>query len=184
MPRAPKRRRHWPIVVLIGAAIVVAAVLIAGIGLGSGGKDEPITISGAAAFDPQGNPVGEEHNADAPLAVDGDRGTAWTTETYRDPAQLGKPGVGLVVRFDHEVSVRTLQVVSSSVDWSASIYATTAEPGADLASWGAPVARSTGLGPPTASFSLDGTRARAVLIWITRTGDDGFVQVAEVQATG
>jgi len=183
-PPRQRRRRHWPIIALIGVAVVVAAVLVAGIGLGSGGKDEPISIAGATAFDPLGKPPGEEHNADAPLAVDGDRATAWTTETYRDPAQLGKPGVGLVVRFDHEVSVRTLQVVSTSVNWSASIYATTGEPGSDLASWGDPVTQASGLGPPAASFSLGGTRASAVLIWITRTGDDGLVQVAEVQATG
>jgi hypothetical protein len=166
-------------------AAVVAAVLVAGIQLGSGdGSDEPVHIAGAAAFDPEGSPVGEEHNADAPLAVDGDPDTAWTTETYNNPADLGKPGVGLVVRFDREATLHTLGVVSSSVNWSASVYATTGDPGRDLASWGEPVAEVSGLGPPRASFSLGGTHARAVLIWITRTGDDGRVVVSEVQAAG
>jgi hypothetical protein len=178
------RRRRWPVVVLIGAAAVVAAVLAAGIGLGPDGTDEPIALSRAAAFDPLGSPPGEEHNAEAPLAIDGDAATAWTTETYRDPARLGKPGVGLVVRLDHETSVRTLRVVSGSVNWSASIYTASGEPGADLAAWGDPVAGASGLGPPGASFSLHGTRAAAVLIWITRVGDDGLVRVAEVQAAG
>jgi putative peptidoglycan lipid II flippase len=159
-------------------------VLVAGIGLGADGTDEPIALSRAAAFDPLGSPPGEEHNAEAPLAIDGNGATAWTTETYRDPARLGKPGVGLVVRLDHETSVRTLRVVSGSVNWSASIYTTSGEPGADLAAWGDPVAGASGLGPPGASFSLHGTRAAAVLIWITRVGDDGLVRVAEVQAAG
>jgi hypothetical protein len=182
--RAPRRRRHWPILALVAVAVVVAAVLAAGILLGSDEADEPIAIAGASAFDPLGSPPGDEHNAEAPLAVDGDRATAWTTETYRDPARLGKPGVGLVVRFAHATDVSTVQVVSGSVNWSAAIYTTDGEPGADLASWGDPVTDARGLGPPAASFPMHGTRASAILIWITRTGDDGRVQIAEVQAAG
>jgi putative peptidoglycan lipid II flippase len=183
--RRPARRRRWPIVALLGASAIVAAVLATGISLGSDDPAaEPITIASTQAFDPEGNPPGDEHNAEAPLAADGDDATVWTTETYRDPAVLGKRGVGLVVRFDELARIDALRVTSESTNWTASIYLTDAEVGADLASWGDPVATAAGLGPPVASFAIDGGRARAVLIWITRMGDDGRVGIAEVQASG
>ena len=95
---------------------------------------------------------------------------------------LGKRGVGLIVRFDEPVSIGTLQVTSSSTNWTASIYLTEGDPGADLGSWGETV--TTGeVSAPSASFAVDGA-ARAVLIWITRMGDDGRVDIAEVQASG
>ena len=184
-PRRPARRRRWPIVALLGASAIVAAVLATGISLGSDDPAaEPITIASTQAFDPEGHPPGDEHNAEAPLAADGDDATVWTTETYRDPAVLGKRGVGLVVRFDEPVRIDALRVTSGSTNWTASIYLTDAEVGADLASWGDPVATAEGLGPPVASFAIDSRRARAVLIWITRMGDDGRVGIAEVQASG
>jgi serine/threonine-protein kinase len=187
-PAGPRRGgRHWPILALLAVSAVVAAVLATGIGLSSdNGSAGAVEIAAVAAFDPEGSPPGDEHNADAPKAADGDPTTAWSTETYTDPAHLGKTkrGVGLVVTFAEGVTVDTLRVVSPSVNWSASIYATEGAPGPDLEAWGDPVTGATGLGPPGSTFSLDGRRAKAVLIWITRTGDDGRVAIAEVTLTG
>lgn len=57
---------------------------------------QPLTITDATAFDPAGN--GEENDADAALAIDGDLATAWTTVTYASRALGGlKPGVGLTL---------------------------------------------------------------------------------------
>jgi hypothetical protein len=68
---------------------------------------EPIRDLVADDFDPQGDPQ-EENPDEAPLAVDGDPTTAWTTETYKQqlgPAGL-KTGVGLTIDLGatHDVS--------------------------------------------------------------------------------
>lgn len=59
---------------------------------------EPIKVAAVADFDPEGDPA-EENPDEAPLAVDGDPSTAWSTMTYFNDPQLGglKSGVGLVV---------------------------------------------------------------------------------------
>ena len=59
---------------------------------------EPLTGLTAADFDPQGQPP-KENPEDAPLAVDGDLATAWSTSAYNDQFGPGglKTGVGLVV---------------------------------------------------------------------------------------
>ena len=57
-------------------------------------ESRPLPIRRATAFDPAGD--GTENDAEAPLAIDGDLATAWTTVTYAS-RNLGdlKPGVGL-----------------------------------------------------------------------------------------
>ena len=46
-------------------------------------------------YDPLGN--GSENAEEAELAIDGDLATAWRTQTYFDPLELQKAGVGLVL---------------------------------------------------------------------------------------
>ena len=64
----------------------------------------PIEIKQATAFDPAGD--GGENDEDAPLAIDGDLTTAWTTVTYTTRT-LGdlKSGVGLALDLGKETSV-------------------------------------------------------------------------------
>lgn len=52
-------------------------------------------VASATDYDPLGN---RSENSDrAPLAVDGDPETAWPTQTYFDPLELQKAGVGIVL---------------------------------------------------------------------------------------
>lgn len=67
----------------------------------------PLQITGARAFDPQGDPPNDENNGDAKLAIDGDPKTRWTTVRYLGTPKLGglKRGVGLIVDLGKPVPV-------------------------------------------------------------------------------
>ena len=87
---------------------------------GSPSSDRPsraplarVPIAAVTDFDPSadgGN--GEENPEQAPLAVDDDPETAWTTLTYYDDPHLAnlKPGVGLVVDLGKPVAVSEVKV--------------------------------------------------------------------------
>lgn len=93
----------------------------AGAGTGSitptPGTPHALAIASAVAFDPQGD--GEENDDTAPLAIDGDLGTAWTTLTYATRPLGGlKDGVGLQLRLARtsEVEGVDLQLVGKGSD--------------------------------------------------------------------
>lgn len=71
----------------------------------------PIAIAGVSDLDPAGDPP-EENPELAPLAVDGDPGSAWQTMTYYNNPQLGllKDGVGLVVDLGRPSQVGQVQL--------------------------------------------------------------------------
>ena len=111
--------------------------------------------------------------------------TVWTTETYRDPAVLGKRGVGLVVQFDEPVRIDTLRVTSDEHELGRVDLPHRGGGRAPTSSRGAIRSRPRRASAPRSPRStLDGRRARAVLIWITRMGDDGRVVIAEVRCLG
>jgi hypothetical protein len=183
---APERPRNWTgPALLIG--LVLAALAVAGVLLGSVlgddllGGDEP-TVPGvgngdgggealaltAAAFDPEGD--GTEHDGEAPLAVDGDLGTAWTSEEYnsREDFQGIKSGVGLTLTLDEVADLGVLGVDAAGTGWSAQVFVADAA-AADLAGWGEPVAEQRGIDGP-ATFDLAGHTGGAILLWITDLG--------------
>jgi hypothetical protein len=119
-------------------------------------------------FDPLGN--GEENAPLTSKAIDGDLVTAWRTKQYAT-ANLGggKPGVGLVFDLGSSRAVRRIRVRSTLPGWEAE--------------WR--VAGTEGDGPgdyrrvTTFTAGEDalvmlppGTRARYVLLWITRLAQD------------
>jgi len=55
----------------------------------------PVQIVAASTYDPYGE--GGENDSSIGLVIDGDPGTTWRTERYRDPVELMKPGVGLTI---------------------------------------------------------------------------------------
>jgi hypothetical protein len=115
-PRAGSRR-----LLIAAMALVILAVALVGLGfLFSGRSAAPVlpdrqptttvhipttTLTtvvlgevehlGAVSYDPLGE--GGEHEAEAPLVIDGDIATTWQTESYRDPLSQIKAGVGLVI---------------------------------------------------------------------------------------
>jgi len=191
-PRRPARRGHpgrWLVGALVLAAVGVAAVLATGVldgaeRPGSAAVARPVAVTGADAFDPLESPPGQENNADAGLAVDDDPATAWPTEDYRDPEEMaGKDGVGLVVRLERVASIERVTVTSPSTGWAARIYVVDGPAPTDLESWGEPVTSARGLAPGATRFRLDGRQGSAVLVWVTRTGDDGTVEISDVVVT-
>jgi len=65
-------------------------------------------VSSARDYDPWGN--GSENSEQTSLAIDGDASTAWPTQTYFDPLEQQKPGVGLLLDFGQAVPVQTVDL--------------------------------------------------------------------------
>ncbi|MBI2709846.1 MAG: serine/threonine protein kinase [Actinobacteria bacterium] len=188
-PPAPHRRRtrRRRLPVLVGALVVAGALVLATL-LSTAGRDRnvaqaSVSIAGAAAYDPYGKPApGQEHNAEARLAVDGNNRTAWTTERYRDTDITNlKPGVGLVIRLRATGRVNTVRMTSSTPGWSFSLYGTAdtgaAPPG--LPGWAQPITPVRVAPGGTMTVPVDRDLG-ALLIWITRTGPDHEVRIEEV----
>jgi putative peptidoglycan lipid II flippase len=83
--------------------------------------DEPalpaaVQVVQARDYDPLGN--GSENPDQAPLAIDGDSETAWPTQTYFDPLEQQKAGVGLLLDLGRQVEVSAvdLTLVGQSSD--------------------------------------------------------------------
>jgi len=130
----------------------------------------------ASDYDPLGDD--EEHAEEAPLAVDQDSATAWTTETYQNDT-LTKPegsaaGVGLYIDAEPSVNGRRLEIQTPEPGWKMEIYGARSKPSGDWPSddW-------TKLGGGTVesrkqSFKLDtgDRRYRYYLVWITELPPD------------
>ena len=129
-------------------------------------------VVGATAFDPFGD--GQEDDAHAGQAVDGNPTTAWSTEHYNDPLQNTKKGVGLRIELDGDATITSVTVKTNQDGWSGDIYVSS-DPGSTLADWGNPQASGTELGT-SKTFDRRCTReVRADLAhrpparWATRT---------------
>jgi eukaryotic-like serine/threonine-protein kinase len=123
-------------------------------------------------YDPLGDDK-EEHPDQAPLAVDQDSDTQWTTEGYLNN-RLNKPtdvdpGVGLYVDAAPSVNARSLEIQTPQPGWSMAIYGARSKP---PPSWPSDVWTRLGGGQVSKtkqSFKLDtGNRNyRYYLVWIT-----------------
>jgi hypothetical protein len=181
------------------ALVAVAAVLVAvgltlakddlgnlgnlfGPGRPSGTSRSPATgtsptrveVARADSFDPAGDDR-RENPGQAPLAIDGDRTTAWRTEGYNQNFGPGgiKPGVGLILDLGRPQEVGRLTVtLAPTGDSTLSIYGADGPMPSELTGW-------TKLTDPKtasdrASFNLQGSH-RYLLIWFTSLpqGGDG-----------
>lgn len=178
--------RSWlRLALAIGASLLLLLAIVVAFNLGRGrtplgAKPEedapsssapaqavaPLTGLTARDLDPQGDPP-EEHRELAPLAVDGDPSTAWTTMTYDQNFGPGglKTGVGLVIDLggEHSVSSVDLTVVGSPT--TAALYLGDTAP-----------TSVSGLAP-AADVEMTGThervtldepvRARYLTVWLT-----------------
>jgi putative peptidoglycan lipid II flippase len=151
----------------------------------TGGPAAQLQVVSARDFDPLGN--GTENPEDTPLALDGDPGTAWLTQTYFDPLERQKDGVGLLLDMGRPVSVGEVDLLlvgqSSDVEALVAPGATTPPAGPDGF---VPLASATGAG---SEVGLSGTpeTTRYVLVWFTRLPavDGGWRGgVADVRVSG
>ena len=185
-PAEPGRRRRraiWPLV-LLGVGLAALAGGLAGTFLlgrhGAGSNRTPppassgvIHLRGFTAYDPQGNPPGQEHNDQAKFATDGNPSTFWSTEHY-DGARLNKSGVGVVLDAGRPVRPKTITVTTDTPGFTAQIRA-----GDSLGSF-QPVSKSQQVGPTT-TFKLQGG-GQYFVVWITALGGFNSVHVNEVTA--
>jgi hypothetical protein len=185
-----RSERRW---LVPAALIVVVAVVLGVVGVIVGGTDvgdrlfgtsgtsptraaQPVRIVDADSFDPPPGD-GNEHDEDLSALVDGDPATTWSTETY-NARNLGKPGVGIVLKLESAVALRSLTVTSSSTGWRASVYVADS-PRSTLAAWGTAVGTLSEAGP----LDLGGRTGAAVLVWFTDVGPSRRVQLGGVQLT-
>lgn len=138
----------------------------------------PVAVQGITSFDPEGD--GDERNDLAPLAVDGDEGTEWTSHTYlsQDWGSL-KSGTGLVVDLGEDAEVSEVEVLLGEGDMGGTVY---------LADTPA-LEGATELGSEDAaegSWTVtpdEPATGRYLILWFTRahTGPEGeIVRVAEI----
>ena len=123
-PHRARRAFRGVVITLIAVAVVVAAAVGAyvltkgasnatGIGNGSGSSaGKAVLLRGVTAYDPNGSPVGEEHNDKARLAADGDPTTYWYDRDYR--GGLNKSGVGVVLDAGSPKKIRTMTVTTDT----------------------------------------------------------------------
>lgn len=180
------------LLVLVG---VIAALLIVGLGnderrperasgnnQGAQPSGAEIELASATDFDPEGD--SQEHPTEVELPLDGDPGTAWSTETYdaapviADATGGEKTGVGLVVEASEPFTSATLEIGTDAPGFSGEIYAAPpGNPPADLAGWGDPVAEfNAAEDRNSVTLELD-DEAQSILIWITtltENSDGGY----------
>jgi eukaryotic-like serine/threonine-protein kinase len=139
--RLPFRMRH-PLPVLgtalllaVGAVILVLllkeTVDRAQRGTGQGTIDPPagervvsVASTSASDYDPLGDD--DEHPERAPLAVDREPGTTWTTETYSSGLEgSNKSGVGIYVDAKPGVEAVRMEIQSPDTGWQTEIFGAT-----------------------------------------------------------
>jgi len=189
------------IVLVLAAA--AAALLVAGLlgdderrpgGNGDGGEastpvGQEVTLVEASAFDPASTGGDDqEHSEDVDNAIDGDSGSAWSTEEYTASDVVldaaGKPGVGLVVDAGEPVEGSSLSVSSVEGGWDAEIYAAADGPPTELEQWGDPVGDVSNADDAQQIELAVEEPAQYYLIWLTKlTGPSGEYKVEISEAT-
>jgi hypothetical protein len=158
-------------------------------GTGAGNAKPPagesvVSLARASAmdFDPLGDK--EEHHGQAPLAVDRDPDTTWSTEGYSSGlAGANKAGVGIYLDAKPGVEAVRMEIQSVEPGWKAAIYGAQGNrvPATIDAGW-------TRIGGGTVRsdhqrfrLGVAGRRYRYYLVWITELPPDAQrVEIAEI----
>jgi eukaryotic-like serine/threonine-protein kinase len=177
--------------VFLVLAATVAALLITALtgshsssGPSAAPGGAPVQIVDAESFDPSPGD-GTEHDDELNLAIDGNPGTGWTTETYQASTTeeaVNKPGVGLVVVASGPVAARTMRIRSEVGGWDMQVYGSETGPPETLQEWGKPIGSAQNMSTDQ-TVELTPRTAKYYLIWITNlasTGEGYSVQINEV----
>src|ERR1700749_2874041 len=199
-PRLPLRRRQPPLVgllALIVAAAVVAILVFAAnhTHRGTGtlpqpapkATPHPVSLCDSCAHDYNPDALSgpkNQHPEQTGFAIDGDRNTAWSTESY-DGDNLGKPGVGIYVDAKPGVAAGSMIVHTDTPGYAVTVYASSSRPNPNTfnsgsGGWvkvgGAAKVRKI----QTIKLSTQKTRYRYYLVWITSLGAHSHVDVNEI----
>lgn len=142
-----------------------------------------IAITNAQAWDPQGD--GQEGNASAPRAYDGNPATVWQSQSYTSPGFGGyaKSGFGLVLDLGQETEVhRVITTLRGGADFTVYLANRLSLDGATS------IGSSSGQdGEVTINASGAGAKGTLVILWFTKLAPDGAgmfsAQVAEVKVS-
>ena len=167
--------------------MIAALVLHSGTGVfsihrsssGGAASGTRVSLSAVTAYDPYGSPPGQEHNAEAHYATDGLARTDWETERYHATfAEIGKPGVGLVLDAKRPVQLHQLGIATATPGFTAVIRA-----GDVPGSFPYTVSSSQVVSSGT-QFTISSGEHRYYVIWITSLppGSES-VKINEVEAT-
>jgi hypothetical protein len=190
---APRRLRHPKrtlflsvlVLALVGGAIAYFATSRTEKGAGSsvtpvtpGLSEVDLAGNAASDYDPEGD--GEESQGQAQLAIDGNRTTAWGTETYQGGLEgSNKGGVGLYVDTDTEVAARQLDLVTSTPSFRASVYAANTVPGR-IGGWTKVSPTTTVRQDQKIPLDTASRRFRYYLLWITKLPEGGKADIREL----
>jgi hypothetical protein len=193
--------RSWLRLAVVVAAVLLLAVAVvvafqlgrdAGDGSGSAGpgsrasQSSVVPVRAVSDFDPEADPP-EENSADAPLAVDGDPATSWSTVTYRGRPDLGglKGGVGLLLDLGDDVAVSQVRVTLVGRPYDLGLFAApegTTDPPSELGGL-REVASASDAGPRVDLAAQDPVTTRFLVVWLTSLppADGGYQgRVAEI----
>jgi predicted Ser/Thr protein kinase len=160
--------RPWWLLALVAVAGGAAAIGYYALGGSPGGKSGTsgsgggalVRLTGAGAYDPFG--TGGEHDSDAPLAVDGNAATRWTTQRYNNPGDLGKAGVGVVLSAPSAVQLASVRVTTDTPGFQARIQVGNSQTGPFT-----DASASRTVNGATTFPIRDGVKGRFIVVWLT-----------------
>jgi serine/threonine-protein kinase len=125
-----------------------------------------------------------QHPEQTGFAIDGNRNTAWSTESYLGD-NLGKPGVGIYVDMKPGVAAGSMVIDTDTPGYAVTIYARNSRPNPYTFDTGAQGWVKVGSAPSvkktqTVALSTGTTKYRYYLVWITSLGGHGHVDVNEI----
>lgn len=207
----PPPGRSWlRLAALIGVCLLLLVTMVVAYNLGRGKtvlgtEPEPADPTSSASASPTAAPVtplqglvaedldpqgedGDENGEDAPLVVDGDPATTWSTVSYNDqfgPAGL-KTGVGLTIDLNGERTVSSVSLALVDSPTTVELYVTDSAPDGvrDLQ----PAVTGTADGEGLDLDLPESTTGRFLVVWLTSLPlqDDGRFRgtVGEVTVRG
>jgi hypothetical protein len=136
----------------------------------------PIEPASVEVFNVGGTP---DNPRRAGNATDGDLGTEWKTDTYKQQFPALKPGVGLMASFAQSAKFASVAIESTSPNTVVEIR--TAPSGNPTLEETKVLGTATLQGGRTEIQLANAEPTQYVLVWITKLGDDNKSALAEVQ---
>ncbi len=197
--RVPLLRRRPALVILLGlivAAAVVAIFVFAANNTHRGTPQLPQPAPKATPHQVQPcDSCATDYNPDAlsgpknqhpeqtAFAIDANRNTAWSTESYMGDT-LGKPGVGIYVDFKPGVAAGSMVLDTDTPGYAVTIYGRTSRPNPDTFDTGPGGWVKVGSARSVKRIQTiklsSTTKYRYYLVWITSLGPHSHVDVNEI----